>query len=121
MQHCLTGSRSEADLLIQMLPCAALIIVHEDRIENMRRQLAVNSNTSTQDMESIQTVELLGEGTFGKVSQQDGVHQELSSCLLYSASCVRHMYGPLNLQGVCVWPIRVQQTRAILQHGNNNV
>lgn len=33
----------------------------------MRRQLAVNSNTSAQDMESIQTVELLGEGTFGKV------------------------------------------------------
>lgn len=38
-----------------------------DRIENMRRQLAVNSNTSMQDMQSIQTVELLGEGTFGKV------------------------------------------------------
>jgi predicted Ser/Thr protein kinase len=33
----------------------------------MRRQLAVNSNSSAQDMESIQTVELLGEGTFGKV------------------------------------------------------
>lgn len=33
----------------------------------MRRQLAVNSNTSAQDLESIQTVELLGEGTFGKV------------------------------------------------------
>lgn len=38
-----------------------------DRIENMRRQLAVNSNSSAQDMESIQTIELLGEGTFGKV------------------------------------------------------
>lgn len=38
-----------------------------DRVEQMRRQLAVNSNTSAQDMESIQTVELLGEGTFGKV------------------------------------------------------
>ncbi|GBF87741.1 hypothetical protein Rsub_00452 [Raphidocelis subcapitata] len=38
-----------------------------DRIESMRRQLAVNSNTSAQDMESIQTIELLGEGTFGKV------------------------------------------------------
>jgi hypothetical protein len=33
----------------------------------MRRQLAVNSNSSAQDMESIQTMELLGEGTFGKV------------------------------------------------------
>lgn len=38
-----------------------------DRVEHMRRQLAVNSNSSAQDMESIQTVELLGEGTFGKV------------------------------------------------------
>lgn len=38
-----------------------------DRVEQMRRTLAVNSNTSAQDMESIQTVELLGEGTFGKV------------------------------------------------------
>jgi predicted Ser/Thr protein kinase len=38
-----------------------------DRVEHLRRQLAVNSNTSAQDMESIQTVELLGEGTFGKV------------------------------------------------------
>lgn len=38
-----------------------------ERIENMRRQLAVNSNTSAQDLESIQTLELLGEGTFGKV------------------------------------------------------
>ena len=33
----------------------------------MRRQVAVNSNSSAQDMESIQTIELLGEGTFGKV------------------------------------------------------
>lgn len=33
----------------------------------MRRQLAVSSNTVAQDLESIQTVELLGEGTFGKV------------------------------------------------------
>ena len=33
----------------------------------MRRQLAVSSNTSAQDLESIQTVELLGEGNFGKV------------------------------------------------------
>jgi hypothetical protein len=33
----------------------------------MRRLLAVNSNSSTQDLESIQAVELLGEGTFGKV------------------------------------------------------
>ncbi|KIY94478.1 hypothetical protein MNEG_13483 [Monoraphidium neglectum] len=38
-----------------------------DRIENMRRQLAVNSNSIAQDLESIQTVDLLGEGTFGKV------------------------------------------------------
>lgn len=38
-----------------------------DRVEHMRRQLAVNSNSSAQDMDSIQTVELLGEGTFGKV------------------------------------------------------
>jgi hypothetical protein len=38
-----------------------------DRVEQLRRQLAVNSNTSAQDMESIQSVELLGEGTFGKV------------------------------------------------------
>jgi hypothetical protein len=33
----------------------------------MRRTLAVSSNSSVQDMESIQTTELLGEGTFGKV------------------------------------------------------
>ena len=38
-----------------------------DRIESMRRQLAVNSNTSAQDLESIQCLEMLGEGTFGKV------------------------------------------------------
>eukprot|EP00878_Enallax_costatus_P013393 GHUV01014005.1.p1 GENE.GHUV01014005.1~~GHUV01014005.1.p1 ORF type:complete len:832 (+),score=111.45 GHUV01014005.1:893-3388(+) len=38
-----------------------------ERIETMRRQLAVNTNTSLQDIGSIQTIELLGEGTFGKV------------------------------------------------------
>jgi len=38
-----------------------------DRIEAMRRQLAVNSNSSAQDLESIRAVELIGEGTFGKV------------------------------------------------------
>ncbi|WIA08278.1 hypothetical protein OEZ85_007721 [Tetradesmus obliquus] len=38
-----------------------------ERIEAMRRTLAVSSNSSVQDMESIQTTELLGEGTFGKV------------------------------------------------------
>jgi hypothetical protein len=42
-------------------------VCRTDRVEHLRRQLAVNSNTSAQDMESIQTVELLGEGTFGKV------------------------------------------------------
>lgn len=47
-------------LSVACAPCA-------ERIESMRRQLAVNSNTSTQDLESIQTTELLGEGTFGKV------------------------------------------------------
>jgi hypothetical protein len=43
-----------------------------DRIENMRRQLAVNSNSIAQDLESIQTVDLLGEGTFGKVGARRG-------------------------------------------------
>jgi hypothetical protein len=38
-----------------------------ERIENMRRQLAVNNNTAAADIESIQVVELLGQGTFGKV------------------------------------------------------
>jgi predicted Ser/Thr protein kinase len=38
-----------------------------DRIEAMRRQLAVNSNTALQDIGSIQQLELLGKGTFGKV------------------------------------------------------
>lgn len=38
-----------------------------ERIELMRRQLAVNTNSSTADIESIQTLEMLGEGTFGKV------------------------------------------------------
>lgn len=38
-----------------------------ERIEQMRRQLAVNTNSSAQDIESITTIELLGEGTFGKV------------------------------------------------------
>ncbi|KAJ9524730.1 hypothetical protein QJQ45_024366 [Haematococcus lacustris] len=38
-----------------------------ERIEGMRRQLAVNSNSSAADIDSIQTNELLGEGTFGKV------------------------------------------------------
>jgi hypothetical protein len=33
----------------------------------MRRQLAVNNNTSAQDLESIECLDLLGEGTFGKV------------------------------------------------------
>jgi predicted Ser/Thr protein kinase len=33
----------------------------------MRRQLAVNSNTALQDIGSIQQLELLGKGTFGKV------------------------------------------------------
>lgn len=41
-----------------------------ERIEAMRRTLAVSSNSSVQDMESIQTTELLGEGTFGKVRSQ---------------------------------------------------
>lgn len=43
------------------------VLLPADRVENLRRQLNVNSNSSAQDMESIQTVELLGEGTFGKV------------------------------------------------------
>jgi hypothetical protein len=34
-----------------------------EKIEGMRRQLAVNSNSSASDIESIQTIELLGEGT----------------------------------------------------------
>uniref|UniRef100_A0A383VFW0 Protein kinase domain-containing protein n=1 Tax=Tetradesmus obliquus TaxID=3088 RepID=A0A383VFW0_TETOB len=38
-----------------------------DRIEAMRRQLAVNTNTALQDIGSIQQLELLGKGTFGKV------------------------------------------------------
>ena len=33
----------------------------------MRRQLSVNSNSSAQDIESITTLDLLGEGNFGKV------------------------------------------------------
>jgi predicted Ser/Thr protein kinase len=33
----------------------------------MRRQLAVNTNTALQDIGSIQQLELLGKGTFGKV------------------------------------------------------
>jgi hypothetical protein len=41
-----------------------------ERIETMRRQLAVNTNSSAQDLESIRTLELLGEGTFGKVSSK---------------------------------------------------
>lgn len=45
----------------------ALVLCIKDRIENMRRQLAVNSNSSLQDIGSIQTIELLGKGTFGKV------------------------------------------------------
>jgi hypothetical protein len=40
-----------------------------ERIEAMRHTLAVSSNSSVQDMESIQTTELLGEGTFGKVGR----------------------------------------------------
>jgi len=51
---------------------ASCVLYPADRIENMRRQLAVNSNTSAQDMESIQTVDLLGEGTFGKVRPTAG-------------------------------------------------
>lgn len=41
--------------------------VPAERIESMRRQLAVNTNTSAQELDSIQCLELLGEGTFGKV------------------------------------------------------
>ncbi|KAJ9511825.1 hypothetical protein QJQ45_004378 [Haematococcus lacustris] len=38
-----------------------------ERIEGMRRRLAVNSISSAADVDSIQTNDLLGEGTFGKV------------------------------------------------------
>ncbi|KAL6760519.1 kinase-like domain-containing protein [Haematococcus lacustris] len=38
-----------------------------ERIEGMRRRLAVESNSSAADIDSIQTNDLLGEGTFGKV------------------------------------------------------
>jgi hypothetical protein len=56
-----------------------LVCARAERIEAMRRTLAVSSNSSVQDMESIQTTELLGEGTFGKV----GV--ALAGCSCYSA------------------------------------
>ena len=42
----------------------------------MRRQLAVNSNTSAQDLESIQCMEMLGEGTFGKVGCEASTRAE---------------------------------------------
>jgi hypothetical protein len=67
---------SEQDWLYCVISCcriscrdAAACVLLAERIEAMRRTLAVSTNSSVQDMESIQTTELLGEGTFGKVRQ----------------------------------------------------
>lgn len=43
------------------------MLLDAERIEKMRKQLSVNSNTSLQDIDSIQTIQLLGQGSFGKV------------------------------------------------------
>lgn len=43
----------------------------------MRRQLAVSTNSSAQDIESITTIEMLGEGTVGGVC-----------CALHAVGCM---------------------------------
>jgi hypothetical protein len=62
----------------------------------MRRQLAVNSNTSAQDLESIQTVELLGEGTFGKVRARCCARVCVWRACVWGV-CLARVFG------ACVW------------------
>jgi hypothetical protein len=65
----------------------------------MRRQLAVNTNSSAQDLESIKAVELLGEGTFGKVRQAGrgppGLGSATSRCPLPNRSTQHYHTPPL--------------------------
>lgn len=49
------------------------LFAHAELIEAMRRKVGVNPSTSAQDISSIETIELLGEGAFGKVSSH--LHQ----------------------------------------------
>lgn len=46
--------------------CHCCVCVRTDRIEAVRRELARN-NISSPDSATIQCMELLGEGTYGKV------------------------------------------------------
>jgi hypothetical protein len=101
----------------------------------MRRQLAVNSNTSAQDMESIQTVELLGEGTFGKVYKglwrgsvvavSRGLLRCLAMCYASSRSHVQRraavshqaMYGHSADRSMCRPVIEAMQGRTMAVEG----
>lgn len=56
----------------------------------MRRQLAVNNSSSVQDMESIQSIELLGEGTFGKVSMLSFLDSETRTACTVNT---KHRHG----------------------------